>query len=38
MFQMTLEMANNLITLLVVVVLIVPCLWLTWKEFNRPIK
>lgn len=36
--EMTLETANNIITLIVVVVLIVPSLWLTWKELNRPIK
>ena len=36
--QMTLEMANNIITVIVVVVLIVPCLRLTWEEFNRPMK
>lgn len=38
MIQMTLETAYNIITVIVVVVLIVPSLWLTWKEFNRPIK
>lgn len=38
MYQMTVETANNIITLIVVVVLIVPCLRLTWEEFNRPMK